>query len=532
MEDPLGLEDRVPDNIYSKEAALGLAPEALRTRDPALERFSPRPSVQESPVIWTPNAGPQTMFLQSLARECLLGGAVGGGKTDALVMGALRWVYNPYYRGIILRREKDDLREAIDRAREIYGAVCPGASKLGKGWIETRKRWEFPSGAYVLFGSAQREDDVEAYKTFEFPYVGFDELTTFTRKQYVYMISRNRVKEEARIPTLMRAGTNPDGPGHRWVYKRFIEDRDPFRVYEYPYEIERPDGSILQTSVTRQFIPSTVFDNPMLGNLDEYVAGLMAMGPDLANALLYGKWDYFRGQMFPYDYEEVDPGLKHQEHFVVRCMDYGWTDPTVIYWLVVYPRPGKRPLVEVAQELMVKETSVDGIVHIARQREEALREMYQLHTPRLSVADPSTARSEGTSGGMNILDMFNAEGFWFEKANPDRQSGWAQVRRFLEDGRLKFWRGQCPYLLQTMPKLVRDPGKADDIRSKQDDHGADALRYGLMEIVSTQGAVGTGPAEEPKDPRKQDTFFDEFSKDLLRQQKHGRFGHSDFGPGF
>jgi hypothetical protein len=37
-------------------------------------------------ILWEPNAGPQTAFLMSEAREVLYGGAAGGGKTDALML--------------------------------------------------------------------------------------------------------------------------------------------------------------------------------------------------------------------------------------------------------------------------------------------------------------------------------------------------------------------------------------------------------------------------------------------------------------
>lgn len=442
-----------------------------------------------------------------------MGGAVLGGKTDALIMGALRWVYNPEYSAIILRREQGDLRESIDRARDMYGKICPTSK-----WIENRQRFEFPSGATVLFGSAQHEEDIEDYKTFEFSYIGFDELTTFTFKQYVYMLSRNRAPERANLPLHVRAGTNPDGPGHEWVYKRFVKDRKPYRVYRIPFEVREPSGQVREVEMTRQFIPSTVFDNPHAGS-DEYIAGLRSMGKDLADALLYGKWDYFRGQMFPYPLEEVERGLKQPGHYVVRCMDYGWSNPSAIYWLVVYPAEDMKSLpdVEVAHELVVQETNVDGIASLILQREERLKKEFGLDAPRLSEIDPSAAKSEGTSGGRNIKDMLQESGVWFTGANNDRQSGWAQMRRFMEGEKLKFWKGECPYLLDTLPKLVRDPKKADDIRGRQDDHGADALRYGLHSIVDRGGGLAYHHQEE-QDGAKKDRVFDKLIDDL----RHGR----------
>jgi hypothetical protein len=427
-------------------------------------------------------------------------------------MAPLRWVWNTYFSGIILRRERDDLRESIDRAREIYPNCCPGAL-----WVETRKRFEFPTGATIQYGEMTYEESVNQYKTFEYSFIGFDELTTFLRSQYVYMLSRNRSKKVAGLPLHMRAGTNPDGPGHEWVFKRFVQDREPGKIYSYPYELVDPDGRIIETEITRQFLPATAFDNPHADNLDEYMAGLRAMGKDLSDALLYGRWDFFRGQMFPYAVEEVDPELKSPRHFTVRCMDYGWTNPSVIYWLVVYPRPDGLPIVEVAEELYVKETSIDGMAHLIKHRERQLMSIDRLDSATLSVIDPSAAKSEGTSGGQNVQEMLQHKGVWFDRANNDRQSGWAALRDLLEAGRLRFWKGRCPYLLSTLPKLVRDPAKADDIKAKQDDHGADALRYGVQAVTLLGPDV---PAPEHRETerealaRSQDIGFERYLEEL------------------
>ena len=47
--------------------------------------------------------------------EALYGGAAGGGKSDALVIEALRQVHIPYYKGLILRKTFPQLGELIDK---------------------------------------------------------------------------------------------------------------------------------------------------------------------------------------------------------------------------------------------------------------------------------------------------------------------------------------------------------------------------------------------------------------------------------
>ena len=448
----------------------------------------------------------------------LYGGAVGGGKTDALIAAASRWAPHPKHRSLILRRERDDLQEIIDRARELYGSVCPQVK-----WVETRSRFEFPTGSFIRIESAQHEKDIESFKSDEYNFVAFDELTTFTKYMYVYMLSRNRSKTHE-LPLHIRAGTNPDGVGHEFVFKRFIENREPYQVYRYRSQIQTPSGAMQTLETTRQFIPSTVFDNPDLPDRDQYIAGLQSMGRQLSEALLLGRWDYFRGQMFPYGKQaglvQVEPGIKSPDHYVVRCMDYGWNDPTVIYWLIVYPRlePG-RVVVEVADELWVTETSIPSIVHLAKKREERLLSR-GMQPVNISVADPSIKKTETTSH-RSVLDLFIQHELWFTRAINDRQAGWAQLRLLLEAGNIRYWKGAAPHLVDTLPKLVRDPGKADDIRSRQNDHPADTLRYGVMAIYE-HGELQIAPAApERRDGR--DPVYDKLVAELRKGRGNATF---------
>ena len=52
--------------------------------------------------------------------EALYGGAAGGGKSDALVIEALRQVEIPHYRALILRKTYPQLSELIDKTMRYY----------------------------------------------------------------------------------------------------------------------------------------------------------------------------------------------------------------------------------------------------------------------------------------------------------------------------------------------------------------------------------------------------------------------------
>lgn len=163
--------------------------------------------------VWRPHPGPQTRFLSTTATEVLFGGEAGGGKTDGLVMGALRYVDCPDYTGVIFRRTYKELAgKLLPRASEWY----PSA---GGTYNKAEHLWSFPSGARVYFSHLEHDDSVEIFQGWEIQYLAFDELTHFTKYQYGYL--RSRLRSPSGIPLRIRAGSNPGGPGHDWVVDRW-----------------------------------------------------------------------------------------------------------------------------------------------------------------------------------------------------------------------------------------------------------------------------------------------------------------------
>jgi len=243
---------------------------------------------------WTPTAR-QARFLSTNAYEALYGGAAGGGKSEALLAGALRWVDHPSFRALILRRTYADLeRSLIDRARTMYPLHRPGAD-----YNETKKVWRFPSGALVFFGHLEHEKDKLAYQSAEFSYIAFDELTHFSETQYTYLLSRARSSKG--LPIHVRTATNPGGEGHEWVMRRWAPWLDPeSEVRADPGEVlhyrNRDDGiewvpEGTESALSRVFFPARVSDNPYLAKNDPtYVERLRGLDPVTRAQLLDGDW--------------------------------------------------------------------------------------------------------------------------------------------------------------------------------------------------------------------------------------------------
>ena len=161
-------------------------------------------------VIWQPQPK-QAAFMSRFEDEALYGGAAGGGKSDALVIEALRQVDIPWYKGLILRKTYPQLAELIDKTLSYYPRVYPKAKYNGSSHT-----WTFPSGAKVIFGSMQYTKDRVKYQGQAYDFIAFDELTHFTWEEYSYMFSRNRPNGPG-TRVYMRATANPGGIGHGWV---------------------------------------------------------------------------------------------------------------------------------------------------------------------------------------------------------------------------------------------------------------------------------------------------------------------------
>jgi hypothetical protein len=178
-------------------------------------------------------------------------------------MAALQYVHVPEYSALLLRRTFPELTMAgsiLDRAHVwLDGKVH---------WDAKHTRFEFPSGARLSFSFLQDERDKFRYKSSEFQFVGFDELTEFTETQYLYLLSRLRRRKTMQdVLIRMRGASNPGDVGHDWVKARFVEPGSPERI----------------------FVPALLTDNPHIDQ-EEYDKALAQLDATTRNQLRYGVW--------------------------------------------------------------------------------------------------------------------------------------------------------------------------------------------------------------------------------------------------
>ena len=367
--------------------------------------------------------------------EALYGGAAGGGKSSALLMSALRYVDIPGYSALILRRTFTDLalpNAIMDRAKQwLLGH--PGIS-----WNEQAKRFTFPSKATLSFGFCETIHDVYRYQGAEFQFIGIDELTQWPESSYLYLMSRLRRLSGVPIPLRMRAASNPGGVGHEWVFRRFIKDKSPQRV----------------------FISAKLCDNPHLDK-DEYSATLSRLDDVNRRRLLDGDWYVaHEGLVYPDFHLCVRPHhefLCQEGSMRVGGIDFGWHNPFAAVWGWV---------------------DHDGVLWIDSERYQS-KVPISVHAEALPrdvtwYVDPSGAdqKAELRRAGHRIVDGPNAI-----------MPGIALVNEWIHDGRLRV-SDRCVELRREAG-LYRYPegNKTGEIPVDADNHALAALRYLVMSLA-------------------------------------------------
>ena len=79
-------------------------------------------------IVWKPQPR-QLEFMRRPEPEALYGGAAGGGKSDALLIEALRQVHIPHYRALILRKTYPQLSDLVDKSQMYYRRAFPERGK-------------------------------------------------------------------------------------------------------------------------------------------------------------------------------------------------------------------------------------------------------------------------------------------------------------------------------------------------------------------------------------------------------------------
>jgi phage terminase large subunit len=477
----------------------------------------------------------QQEFHASPAKYRLFGGAAGPGKSKALLMEAILQAND--YAGantLLLRRTFPELEQSLllyfrrDIPRELY-----------ESFNESKHLVTWHNGSTTRFGYCQRENDVYQYQGAEFVFIGIDELTLFTLRQWQFLTSRNRCPIPGAFPC-MAGATNPGNIGHAWVKSLWI-DRQPASGMENPAEYDPADY---------EFIPARVSDNPIYAGDESYLKTLRALPSHLKRAFLDGDWEVFAGQYFDrFDFarhvlraEEIDWKPWWPRWISI---DWGFEHPAAAYWHAALPAAAAenfaadsdagfysryahadpRGFAESRSENPPAEQARLNPEDNAR-RVVTYREFVTRHTAPRDLAREIVARSlagdlcggasrekidviylspdafarrtDEASIAEQMGDVFVAAGLPRPiPADDDRVGGWMLMYQMLDAGEWLLTEN-CVELIRTIPSLVRDTARIEDVAKMDGDDPTDAARYGLKSRYANRRA---GQGRPPLDER-------------------------------
>ena len=436
--------------------------------DSELEQVAPsiQEIIKDNNVIFHPNEGPQTKFLAADEKDVLYGGAAGGGKSYAMLIDPLRYAHKKAHRGLILRRSMPELRELIDKSRELYPQAFPGCK-----FKEVEKIWNFPSGAKIEFGFLERDADVYRYQGQAYSWIGFDEITHLpTDFGWNYLASRLRTTDPS-IKTYLRCTANPGGVGAHWVKTRYVTPNEPDKSF------------IGSDGLTRKFIPAKLTDNPYLANDGMYEQMLNSLPPVQRKQLLEGNWDVNEGAAFV----EFDPEIHVVPPFQIpiawerlKGIDYGYASESCCLWGTIDMEDGT---LIIYRELYRKGLTGQELGSIITEMER--EDPFSVN----GVLDTAAWANTGTTGP-TVGEALLRAGHKLRRADKNRIQGKIQIHERLKlnaKGRpkLQIFKN-CPNLIREIQSIPLDPNKPEDVDTKASDHAYDALRYLIMSRPRTQ----------------------------------------------
>lgn len=337
-------------------------------------------------------------------------------------------------------------------------------------------------------------DDPSKYFSTEFAAICVDELTRNTKDTFDDLRFRMRFPGIADVKFV--AATNPGGVGHSWVKKLWIEP-DP----------QNPD--IEQNKFT--FVPAKAADNKYVD--EGYITQLKSLPDQKRKAFLDGSWDIFSGQVLSEWSREthvIEPFDIPKDWYRFIGLDWGVNKPFAVVW-VAQSHEGRAIIY---RELYMNGEGFENLFKLPLTPKRLARAIKKLTKQDEQIeyiaADPSMWNNAyfgkgaaGVEGGESIAEVMESTGLILMKGDNDRINGLARFRDMLSkapDG--KPWLqvfSSCYNVCRTLPALVYDRHRIEDVNSDGEDHLYDSIRYWIMSrppTTPTQKTTNTTPLRQ------------------------------------
>ncbi|MGF6376858.1 PBSX family phage terminase large subunit [Clostridiales Family XIII bacterium PM5-7] len=448
-------------------------------------------------VLSLPNPNPkQKAFLQARKKHIGFGGARGGGKSWSVRTKAILLALNfAKIKILIVRRTYPEL---INNHINILRLQLLGIAKYN----DKDKVLKFGNGSAINFMYCARDSDLDRLQGTEYDVIFLDEAAQMTEHQMKSITACCRGVNN--FPKRIYYTCNPGGQGHAYIKRIFIDKK--YKAGENPDDYE--------------FIQSLVTDNEaLMAAQPDYINQLEALPPKLREAWLYGKWDIFEGQVFeefvddPMHYQDrkgthvINPFKVPETWKILRGFDWGYSKPFSVGWYAV---DHDHRIYRIKELYGCTQTANEGVKWTPKQVAERIREIEQTD-PNLKdksirgIADPAIfEESKGESIG-RMMEM--AQVYW-EPADHKRIPGKMQChyRLAFDENEIPMFYvfNTCSEFIRTMPMLMYDEKKVEDVDTSMEDHIYDEWRYVCMEnpinnenILFSKKQIGTDGVNDP-----------------------------------
>jgi len=464
-------------------------------------------------ILFKPISEKQVYFLSSTADEVLGGGARGGGKSLVLAYDGAYKVRDfthvngkftplrisidyPDYSALLIRRTYKDLmnnfKPFTDKLYEPLGGV----------WVESRKQYEFKSGATIKLAHCDTYDDIKKYIGGNYTYIGIEEINQFP-KRWIDELRGSLRSANKELKPFFRGTANPGNIGHLWLKKYFVDKCPPklgvrktLKAYNnFKYQEQLPGDTYTdELGRTREYVPFGVLDNPiLLENDPQYVKYLMGLQEPLRSMWLLGDWSVQVGSFLDWNasYHRINSSeidYKSGAYRLYRALDYGTTNPFVCLFVAIDGDDNVFVFDEIVEKGL---TATKQAKRIAIKMEELKLTEDDIY---MTIADPaywirSLESNETPVSPANIYFRNGIEKMY--KGINDRIAGAMLIRDLFsipDEGMPKCRiSDKCKYCLDTFPELVTDEMKPEDVNTHSEDHAYDALRYLTMFLFASTG---------------------------------------------
>lgn len=420
-----------------------------------------------------PQPGFQQKFLSSVADITIGGGNAGGGKSWALLVAPLRHRDIRNFTCNTFRRTTEEIKNPgglWDKAVDLYQPFGLRGYEQGLKWLDRSLNLT------LKFSHLQHEKNIYDHDGAEYALICFDELQHFSKKQFFYLLGRNR--STCGVAPYCLATCNPDpdsfladflawwidqdeklpngNPNPNWGFP--IKERDGIVRFLYIHEDQYIWGDSRQEIVDKYydlffeaisngqdpkrliksvtFIAGNVFENKILLDSNPgYLANLNSLDEVEKARLLYGNWKIrakddalIKNTALDDAFDNPHPDLSDKSYITCDAARFGDDLCTIYTW---------RGFAAVKLDIWTKSSKDDIIRTIEKRRNEfgVLKSNCLVDQDGVGGGAVKDGKYVGFSGGVKPMPVVEIKGKKIENYfNLKAQLAYRYAERFNEAG--------------------------------------------------------------------------------------------------